>query len=660
MLNKNVFFFNCRESQSKWFAKRGLSWHIGVVSLKTDEYRNLTIVHIFDSTSQDATLSACILEDTLKYIKDESDEVKKVYVRSDNAGCFHSSYSIATVPIINEKSSIKIGRVDFSDPQGGKSICDRKAAHIKGHIRRYVNEGKNVVTANDFKEAVKSMPNVKGIVCSPPSKTAFKSAKIEAINSLNNFCFDENNITVWKQFEVGTGRTYTFTELGIDTQKRLPAMKVLAESTLTKRSKAETVQTSETDMEDVSEVYEESVPSSTRQTIGNRATDAISEVSDESVPSSTKQTIGYRATDAISEVSDESVPSSTRQTIGNRATDAISEVSDESVPSSTRQTIGNRATDAISEVSDESVPSSTRQTIGYRATDAISEVSDESVPSSTRQTIGNRATDAISEVSDESVPSSTRQTIGNRATDAISEVSDESVPSSTRQTIGYRATDAISEVSDESVPSSTRQTIGYRATSCKQSEDDSCSLFSCAEDGCIATFVHHGNLIRHLDIGKHKYSEDTVCLKDRTRIFYTELVDTKSHQRDSMPHVEGSSPSLLQKGWGLKGKREAKRFTADQKSYLAEKFNQGERTGHKCDPEEVSKEMRVVRDKSGRRRFKLSEFLAPNQIASYFSRIALKKRQDINTEFQEEDLRAEEATNDIHAMCTNVIENEIC
>ena len=38
-------------------------------------------------------------------------------------------------------------RNDFSDPQGGKGVCDRKAATIKGDVGRYVNEGNNVINA---------------------------------------------------------------------------------------------------------------------------------------------------------------------------------------------------------------------------------------------------------------------------------------------------------------------------------------------------------------------------------------------------------------------------------------------------------------------------------------------------------------------------------
>lgn len=45
-------------------------------------------------------------------------------------------------------------RMDFADPQGGKSICDRKHAHVKSYIRRYVNEGNDVSTAVDFKNAL--------------------------------------------------------------------------------------------------------------------------------------------------------------------------------------------------------------------------------------------------------------------------------------------------------------------------------------------------------------------------------------------------------------------------------------------------------------------------------------------------------------------------
>ena len=60
-------------------------------------------------------------------------------------------------------TGIHVKRVDFSDPQGGKGPCDRKAATIKAHVRCYINEGHDVLTARDFKDAVLSHGGVKGV-----------------------------------------------------------------------------------------------------------------------------------------------------------------------------------------------------------------------------------------------------------------------------------------------------------------------------------------------------------------------------------------------------------------------------------------------------------------------------------------------------------------
>ena len=54
------------------------------------------------------------------------------------------------------ETGIRVKRVDFSDPQGGKGACDRKAATVKAHVRRYVNEGHNVVTVREFHDAMLS------------------------------------------------------------------------------------------------------------------------------------------------------------------------------------------------------------------------------------------------------------------------------------------------------------------------------------------------------------------------------------------------------------------------------------------------------------------------------------------------------------------------
>jgi hypothetical protein len=48
-----------------------------------------------------------------------------------------------------KRTGITVARYDFSGPQSGKDICDRKIAPMKAHIRRFVNENHDVVSAED-------------------------------------------------------------------------------------------------------------------------------------------------------------------------------------------------------------------------------------------------------------------------------------------------------------------------------------------------------------------------------------------------------------------------------------------------------------------------------------------------------------------------------
>ena len=54
------------------------------------------------------------------------------------------------------RSSIKVIHYNFSDPQAGKDICDRKTAPMKAHIKRWVNEKHDVLTAEDMKLVIES------------------------------------------------------------------------------------------------------------------------------------------------------------------------------------------------------------------------------------------------------------------------------------------------------------------------------------------------------------------------------------------------------------------------------------------------------------------------------------------------------------------------
>lgn len=99
-------------------------------------------------------------------------------------------------------------RNDFSDPQGGKGVCDRKAATIKGDVGRYVNEGNDIINAFQLKRAIESGQGTAEVkasyVAAKPSSTF--NIKWDGISLLNNFEYEETGVRAWRAFNVGFGR----------------------------------------------------------------------------------------------------------------------------------------------------------------------------------------------------------------------------------------------------------------------------------------------------------------------------------------------------------------------------------------------------------------------------------------------------------------------
>ena len=101
-----------------------------------------TYIHLFEECTQNWFAVASIIEHTLTTLNAEKPNIQEAFLRSDNAGCYHCAYLILSLPSIGERAGIMIKRYDFSDPQAGKDVCDRRTAALKAHMRRYINEGK--------------------------------------------------------------------------------------------------------------------------------------------------------------------------------------------------------------------------------------------------------------------------------------------------------------------------------------------------------------------------------------------------------------------------------------------------------------------------------------------------------------------------------------
>jgi len=164
---------------------------------------------------------------------------------------------------------------------------------------------------------------------------------------------------------------------------------------------------------------------------------------------------------------------------------------------------------------------------------------------------------------------------------------------------------------------------------------DPSSLLSCPVEGSIRTYQQYQNLERHLLFGKCKLVSEKYTLLDTAKLAYAEKVQegfTTQPTLAAPTTTEVSSESPLVQGWALKGTKETTRFNENQRQYLDNKFQIGQESGHKADPEKVSRDMRYARRNNSEWCFDVEEFLTAQQIQSYFSRTAAKLRHAVTAQ----------------------------
>ena len=213
-----------REKQSEWYAKRGMSWHVSSVitrNLETSQLEVCTYVHLMDSCTQDWYSVLSLLENLLQVLHQSNVKLSKVYLRSDEAGCYHNNFLPSSLKDLGQRVGIKVMRYDFSEPQHGKDVCDRIICPMKHAIQKYCNEGHDILTASDMRRALVERPvsgttaSVNQIDC---SSITIKVKNIDGISTYHNFEFEDTGIRVWKAFGIGEGRLLPFKNILINPQ----------------------------------------------------------------------------------------------------------------------------------------------------------------------------------------------------------------------------------------------------------------------------------------------------------------------------------------------------------------------------------------------------------------------------------------------------------
>ena len=207
-----------REKQTEWFGKRGINWHVSCVATRSpsNDLEVISYVHLLNSCRQDWYSVLSIIEHLFSLIKQRNSSVTKAYIRSDEAGCYHNSMLISSLHDLGKRHEIEVARYDHSEPQSGKDVCDRILCPLKASIKRYCNEGHDIITAEDMHTALKERPvgGTTASVCTIEEQNkTLEMNKIDDYSKLHNFKFTKTGLRVWKAFDIGPGKLLLLNDL---------------------------------------------------------------------------------------------------------------------------------------------------------------------------------------------------------------------------------------------------------------------------------------------------------------------------------------------------------------------------------------------------------------------------------------------------------------
>lgn len=119
--------------------------------------------------------------------------------------------------------------------------------------------------------------------------------------------------------------------------------------------------------------------------------------------------------------------------------------------------------------------------------------------------------------------------------------------------------------------------------------------FDCPENHCTMQFRREDRLHAHLLLDSHKIIVPSFRLLDKAIIMYKAGLQSDNHKH--VPHMSvnnndasaiTATDDRLAEGWALLNARPRVPFTIQQRSYLDEKYNEGEKSGAKWDAASVA------------------------------------------------------------------------
>ncbi|CAC5421974.1 unnamed protein product [Mytilus coruscus] len=178
--------------------------------------------------SQDGSVTASVLCDVVHDLTKQVPNIQEVNFFSDNAGCYKKTIMMVA---LRAELGDKLKTYNFSEALDGKGPCDSRASHIKACVRRYINEGHDVTSAEEMEQAIDVKQKGSFRVRFVDIVTNLDAEKsqikpITGITQLHNFSFDVNGITVWKAYGIGEGKRISWDNIGTSEQRTNLLVKV--------------------------------------------------------------------------------------------------------------------------------------------------------------------------------------------------------------------------------------------------------------------------------------------------------------------------------------------------------------------------------------------------------------------------------------------------
>ena len=157
-------------------------------------------------------------------------------------------------------------------------------------------------------------------------------------------------------------------------------------------------------------------------------------------------------------------------------------------------------------------------------------------------------------------------------------------------------------------------------------------VFQCPKEGRTRSFQRHSSLEKHLAFGTCTKTIERETLLEETKVKYAARLEEDSSSVPIIPLPPETCPRSSgcvtpPEGFALKHVKKAYWFNEKQREYLTVRFTIRQGSGRRVYAEIVATEMRRAKGLNGERLLGVPEILTTQQVASFFSRMAAKVKQ---------------------------------